>query len=476
MFRFFIIILIFWFLSLDYNNAEVFSSTYHLELLADREKRAAEVLQKLDNPDEVITRYLDEYKSVPDSLTAQEIAKNPIHAYFMIKRLNELSKSENVLNYETWKKLEPILNNGTLFPSDWDRNGAEFAIVFLAAVHFLDIDDLSRGKIRGQETNLTMEVSDYLRLLRYSIQVKEYDQAIKWFQLILKDSMETNDRKFVDIMIFVSSEDFYNSFQLVDEYSHLTDEKRRNQSVTSGQRFIPRCDLTEPLHVSADEEKKLICYYSDQGSPWLILQPAKIEVVHPNATFLIFHDVISDKEIEILKELSVAQLERVTVSTRLPMIGKVNRIRKDVRLSEFDHEIVGRLARRMSHITGLSLNVTTGDVERLNVFNYGLGGWHEEHYDYRVRPYLRDASIMFWLSNVEMGGGTGFPYANLTLYPRKNSAAFWYNLDDEGKTMIHAFHGACPVLIGNKWVATFWAKHVGQIFKRKCPLQARRII
>lgn len=50
-----------------------------------------------------------------------------------------------------------------------------------------------------------------------------------------------------------------------------------------------------------------------------------------------------------------------------------------------------------------------------------------------------------------MGGATGFPYANLALYPRKNSAVFWHTLDDEGEAMKHAFHGACPVLMGDKW-------------------------
>lgn len=79
--------------------------------------------------------------------------------------------------------------------------------------------------------------------------------------------------------------------------------------------------------------------------------------------------------------------------------------------------------------------------------------------------------------------------------PVKGAAIFWYNLLRNGEGIIDTIHGACPVLIGEKWgnihlffllllilnillfsfiyyklVANFWIREHGQIFHRPCSL------
>ena len=62
------------------------------------------------------------------------------------------------------------------------------------------------------------------------------------------------------------------------------------------------------------------------------------------------------------------------------------------------------------------------------------------------------------MSDVEAGGATVFTRLNLSLWPRKGSAAFWYNLLPHGDLDKRTRHAACPVLTGNKWGMTILTK------------------
>jgi len=55
------------------------------------------------------------------------------------------------------------------------------------------------------------------------------------------------------------------------------------------------------------------------------------------------------------------------------------------------------------------------------------------------------------LSDVAEGGGTAFSRLGVTIKPKKNAAAFWFNLFRNGEGIVDTIHGACPVLLGEKW-------------------------
>ena len=54
---------------------------------------------------------------------------------------------------------------------------------------------------------------------------------------------------------------------------------------------------------------KLKCYYSTMSeNPLLVLAPAKIEELHLAPQILLFHNIISDREVKIVKNLSIPKV------------------------------------------------------------------------------------------------------------------------------------------------------------------------
>ena len=81
----------------------------------------------------------------------------------------------------------------------------------------------------------------------------------------------------------------------------------------------------------------------------------------------------------------------------------------------------------------------------------------------------RVATVLMYLSDVELGGTTAFVDIGLNVTPEKGGAVFWYNLERDGSGIMETRHAACPVLIGVKWVANKWIRYNGQQFVYHCP-------
>ncbi|CAF1246049.1 unnamed protein product [Rotaria magnacalcarata] len=133
--------------------------------------------------------------------------------------------------------------------------------------------------------------------------------------------------------------------------------------------------------LSKKRQATLFCRYRHNNHPYLILIPVKEEKVLDEPAVFLFHDVVSDSDIEKIKALAVPRM-----------------------------------------------------------------------------------------SDVEWGGATFFPLFGGYVTPKKGSTLFWYNLHASGEADYRTLHAACPVLIGNKWIANKWIHEYGQEFRRRCSL------
>jgi len=81
-----------------------------------------------------------------------------------------------------------------------------------------------------------------------------------------------------------------------------------------------------------------------------------------------------------------------------------------------------------------------------------------KEYDHYARQQggQRTWTFMVYLSDVESGGETEFPYLNIKIKPVKGKALVWNNLNFDGTNNTFTRHASLPVIQGEKFVITEW--------------------
>ena len=187
-----------------------------------------------------------------------------------------------------------------------------------------------------------------------------------------------------------------------------------------------------------------------------------------------------------LRELNDDLNDKVSkqhVGNRIYLAGKL----RDPYSYHVINEIMFKISKRIEVATRMNLTSRHGSTE-YQVTNYGLAGMVEKHldcwgvetgthlpWDRRAMVSSGDAfaTMMGWIENTKMGGGTYFSSSShhQLIFPQKQSAAFWIDTLASGVQDRDQEHGACPVLQGSKWILNKWIYHYNQWKNYPCSLQ-----
>ncbi|XP_045113671.1 prolyl 4-hydroxylase subunit alpha-1-like isoform X2 [Portunus trituberculatus] len=491
-----------------------------------------EKLQKLKKDLTEMERVHDVAAHSPEDFLA-----NPINAYLLVKRLTvDWADLQDVMTDNTMGK--EMLNNLTSmaeflrWPDEEDLNGAATALMRLQDTYNLDTAQLARGQILGKkQAYRELTAADCFELGRQSYNSGDHYHTTLWMteSLTRLESENNKTLEHADILEYLAFSTYMqgNVRQALKLTNELLLERPNHQralgnkvyyeQALNNQEASKRGEDVDSLHEEAVEKgytvtentlandayhrerrsyerlcrgegrlspklsKRLHCYYQYGPSDYLKIGPVKAELAHINPTIYIYHDVLTDKEISVIKELATPLFRRATVQNY--KTGELEiasyRISKSSWLKAEDSEVVWTVNERVAAITGLNMNT----AEELQVANYGLGGHYEPHFDYARREEKdafkslgtgnRIATFLFYMSDVEAGGATVFPQINLSLWPKKGAAAFWHNLHPNGEGDELTRHAACPVLVGTKWVSNKWIHERGQEFRRPCGLSPK---
>jgi len=127
------------------------------------------------------------------------------------------------------------------------------------------------------------------------------------------------------------------------------------------------------------EDPRLKCRYINYN-PYIYIAPVKEEQLHIDPDIWLFHDVISNSEIETMKKLAIPKLKRATVTdiffgTRYPTETRVS---KSAWLTDDEDPVLPHLTKLVESITNLTLST----AEEWQIANYGIGGQYDPHFDF----------------------------------------------------------------------------------------------
>lgn len=212
------------------------------------------------------------------------------------------------------------------------------------------------------------------------------------------------------------------------------------------------------LPVRSGFESRLPC--DGVGKPWSVAMRLDKPCV------VMYLNVLSHEECDRLIALSRPKLKISTTIDNKTGEAKAHEHRSSqgtffkLRENDFIREIDERLAGIM--------NLPIENAEGLQILNYQVGGEYRPHFDYFPPEHpgsslhiekggQRVATLILYLNDVEEGGETVLPEVSLKIAPLKG-AALYFSYFHQGKVDPMTLHGGCPVVAGEKWIATKWVR------------------
>ncbi|XP_075524914.1 prolyl 4-hydroxylase subunit alpha-2-like isoform X2 [Dermacentor variabilis] len=436
--------------------ANVFSSVVHMKELMSLERmlvsKVDDFLHRMETKLDHLRSFLNDYyemKTFKDQQLTPSSAEYDnntrtaprVDAYNAIKRLS-VDWNEIVHHFRVpdWMEIEKLMveSNDTL-PRPSDLLDAGEALILLQKTYHLNLTDMAKGVIMGHKAMAQLTARDCLYFGQLLYSKSDFEDAIKWFE-------EALARLSLERQPSISP-------KTVHDYLASSIEKLEEQQ-------LPQ---------------------EEQLSSTFLPKVPSVDMPFAEGYLEAYNDLCRGEKIRLARATVLEWTERKVDPGRISQVAWLN--------PDTD-PLLERVNQRVAMLTGLSTDYERGDSEIIQYNSYGPGGHYETHHDYLLQGLTEEeleqldqedkesgdriATFMFYLSDVSLGGATAFPYAKAAVPPRKGSAAFWYNMRDDGSYDFRTLHGGCSVLHGTKQVANVWIRSNAQMFNRPCPAKKRR--
>ena len=463
------------------HGADVFASISHLKELEEAEGHMKDVLKEYIEDEEerleIIEHILEPISQIherDEAKDSSDFVGHPLNAFHLIKRYVTVwpqlfAALDDTEHTDPLKDIADDYNNVLPHPPDYD--GALLALLRLQKVYGLSTMQLSEGWMfhkraspLGHEHMYDLGVAALNRL-------RDMDTAEEW----MRTARNTERPPVADLNI------------VDEEYRKVRDQNKERKKIPgssnpeepeSYKRYKNLCKKSVYEQYRSDNPFGMFCYVLTTSVPFYT---HKVEILHYDPEISLIHDFVTTREARAAIRTGSRFMQRAQVGLNEEAQASDVRVGKVAFVWDEKSRIANVIGKRASSLSGLNTTYPTG--EPLQIVNYGIGGQYEAHYDFDIHrdkrkeesPEMkrvgdRIATLMVYLNDVDAGGATVFPEINFYVRPVARAALFWFNYDTAGKGDPRTLHAACPVALGQKWIANKWIRQYGQELHRPCNL------
>lgn len=208
-------------------------------------------------------------------------------------------------------------------------------------------------------------------------------------------------------------------------------------------------------------------------APW-------VEILSWEPRAILYHNFLTPRECLYLIHQASPHMLKSTVVDSATGRSKDSRVRTSsgTFLRRGQDDVIERIEKRIADFTF----IPSSHGEGFQVLHYQKGQKYEAHYDYfhddvnTQNGGQRIATVLMYLSDVELGGETVFPAADadpgrdgydalsecgkggVAVRPRRGDALLFWSMRPDATLDAKSLHAGCPVVKGNKWSATKWLR------------------
>ncbi|XP_034484385.1 prolyl 4-hydroxylase subunit alpha-2 [Drosophila innubila] len=498
-------------------NGEFYSSIHEMSKVFGYEQKMLQYMQKFmaDNQSKLdfLKARLDEYELERNEALQWGVAyfESPLNKYLLSKRLTvDWQRTTNLMAATTGERALARLHqlrHKKYMPNERELEGAIDGLLRLQSIYRLQAKHVAAGILDGVSYGTQLNAQHCLDIAQQAFRDEHLQLAHAWL-MEANNRLSINDRhklqpKIQKLLAQVKAR--FTNYRAVNgtvetlksekEQEHLLLAQSQSNVISSELEIEEHPPVPEDLrklsefdayrytcsgHIKTTpgEQRHLRCGYLTETHPFLLLAPLKVEELSDDPLLLLYHEVIYQSEIDTITELTRNKIKRATVT------GLNSSVVSNARTSQFTfipktrHKVLRTIDQRVADMTDLNMEF----AEDHQFSNYGIGGHYAQHMDWFYQhafetnqvsfPEMgnRIATVLFYLTDVAQGGGTAFPIIKQLLKPEKYAAVFWYNLHASGVGDVRVQHGACPIIVGSKWVLNRWIREFVQSDRRPCEL------
>ncbi|XP_070142882.1 prolyl 4-hydroxylase subunit alpha-2-like isoform X2 [Drosophila kikkawai] len=346
-----------------------------------------EYAKAMDHKLQIIRRNIQKMRreNKKAQLDAIGYLSNPLNGFSLVRRLHQdwvgwlqymvqPVGASQIRNLNFWR---------SRLPCKEDLHDACEGLVRIQGNYELNITDIIRGKLQGRQHNASMSATDIFAVGNYLLNTSRPASAIQWLQEVAIHSQES----FLPAEISVKADELLKLLALAHE---------RNQSFPNALVLMESClklrphdaDLVRkcreieelmgsPLNATLKEKKKsylslkemaiacnatlknptgLHCFYNFNTTSFLRLAPLKVEQVGLHPQVLLYHEVLSPREITSIIRIA-PQIMQVKTTTTMKKTNSQTHYRtaKFQWIDKEMSELGRRINRRIGDMTGFDL-------------------------------------------------------------------------------------------------------------------------